>query len=76
LKVLQLASKEHACFPIHAAATTAIEWLELQVREAEKAELQLPLGVPKDAKSTLDTTSPAGQPGAASELSGPDGQTS
>ena len=47
---------------MQAAETTVIEWLELQVAEAWKPEPQLPLGVPKDAKSTLDTTSPAGQP--------------
>ena len=40
----------------------AAEWLELQVVEALKPALQLPVGAPNDAKTMLPMTLPSGQP--------------
>ena len=61
-KVATLASKMQRFLPAQAAATTAMEWLESHLATCVKPAAQEPPGVPKDAKSTEEITSPAGQP--------------
>ena len=61
-KVEQDAWTLHLFFPAQRSSTTAILWFELQLLLGWKPAEQLPVGVPKEAKSIDEITSPAGQP--------------
>ena len=69
LNVSHVESTVHLFLPTHAALTTAIDCLESHLAPWVKPAAQEPPGVPNDAKSTVETTAPAGQPMSATEFS-------